>query len=171
MTHDELVALIRGGVTQTGGTWADFGAGAGNFTRALRDLLGEHATLYAIDRNGGALRRQQPDVNTITADFTRPIPALPPLDGLLVANALHFTRKQTDAVAQLQAYLKPGGVFLIVEYEVRLSRAYIPFPVPYQRFKSLAQSVGLTAVAQVGSRKSPSDGKVMYAARAIKAAD
>lgn len=48
--QDELKTLIRGGIASSGGTWADFGAGAGNFTLALRDLLGAEATRYAIDR-------------------------------------------------------------------------------------------------------------------------
>lgn len=164
MTHDELVNLIANGIPQTGGTWADFGAGRGNFTRALRDLVGTHATIYAIDRDQRALFGQGDDIHTITADFTQPID-LPPLDGLLVANALHFIRDQRKVIQQLAGYLRPGGVFLLVEYDVRLPRGYIPFPLPYARFEHLATALGWQAIERVGARQSPSSGTVMYAAK------
>lgn len=163
MTHEELVALIRGGVPGAGGTWADFGAGGGNFTRALRELLGQNATIYAVDRDPRALHRQQPDVNTITADFTQPIPHLPPLDGLLVANALHFVRDQQRAVERLASYLHPGGTFIVVEYDVRLPRGYIPFPLPPARFEQIAHQAGLTDIRHVGARTSPTNGTTMVA--------
>ena len=35
-----MVALIRGGVPRAGGVWADLGAGTGNFTWALAELIG-----------------------------------------------------------------------------------------------------------------------------------
>ncbi|MEL6269960.1 MAG: class I SAM-dependent methyltransferase [Chloroflexota bacterium] len=168
MTHDEMVALIRGGVMQTGGTWADFGAGSGNFTRALRELTGESAVIYAVDKNRGALSRQNADVHTISADFARPIPELPPLDGLLVANALHFVRRQRDVIEQLAGYLRPGGSFLVVEYEVNMPRSFIPNPLPYSKFVQVAAETGLDNIRQVGSRTSPRNGMTMYAAHANK---
>jgi hypothetical protein len=35
VTHQDAVALIRDGVPYPGGSWADLGAGAGVFTRAV----------------------------------------------------------------------------------------------------------------------------------------
>lgn len=164
MTHDELVALIWGGVPGRGGTWADFGAGTGNFTRALHDLTGADAVIYAVDRDARALSRQQDSIHIMTADFTQSIDELPQLDGLLVANALHFVRQQQRVIAQLAAYLRDDGTFLIVEYDVRFPRSYIPHPLPYTRFVRLAEDVGLQNVRQVGLRKSPTTGMSMYAA-------
>ena len=164
MTHDELVNLIRHGVAVKGGTWADFGAGSGQFTRALRELIGPQATLYAIDRDSWTLRAQPDDVHTINADFTDPL-NLPVLDGLLVANALHFVPHQDEAITALAAYLKPGGRFLLVEYEQRLP--WTPFALPYARFATLAQSTGLTHVERIASRTSPTTGATMYAASAV----
>src|SRR5262249_54282541 len=40
MEQSEMVALIRGGVPGPGGIWADLGAGTGNFSWALAELLG-----------------------------------------------------------------------------------------------------------------------------------
>ena len=170
MTHEELVNLIRGGINEPGGTWADFGAGSGSFTRALRDLLGAEAALYAVDRDARALAAlsRTVDAQTITADFTKPLD-LPPLDGLLIANALHWVRQHKAVLRLLAGYLKPGGRFLIVEYDVIVPRGYIPFPVPFSRFTELAGEVGLTDVQRVGERKSPSNGTVMYAGMGVSA--
>ena len=41
MNHDDHVALLRGGIDQPGGVWADVGSGTGAFTLALADLIGE----------------------------------------------------------------------------------------------------------------------------------
>ncbi len=166
MNHAEMVALIQNGIPEPGGIWADVGAGRGNFTRALRDCVGPDATLYAIDRDASALR-QQHNAQTIVADFTQPIPTLPPLDGLLIANALHFVRQQEIVLRQLASYLRPGGRLLVVEYDVRWPRGYIPFPLPCERFQALATTIGFDTVRQIGARQSPSSGVVMYAAMGL----
>jgi SAM-dependent methyltransferase len=174
--RSEMVALIRGGVPASGGVWADLGAGTGNFTWALRGLLGPSGTVYAIDRDGKAIRRQRellelaaPGANVMLmqADFTRPID-LPPLDGVLMANALHFIRDQASVLDLIAGYLRPGGRLLLVEYGVRSPIPWVPFPVPFERFQSLAASAGLSDTARIGTRISPSSGTVMYAAVAVK---
>ena len=56
MDHRDHVALIRAGVGEQGGRWADIGAGEGAFTLALADLLGPGGQIIAVDRDAGALR-------------------------------------------------------------------------------------------------------------------
>ena len=165
MTHDEMVALIRGGVSMPGGVWAEFGAGSGNFTRALRTLLGPQATIYAVDQDAHALRSQR-DAISIHADFTQSLD-LPPLDGVLMANALHWLRDQGPVMRRIADYLRPGGGLLLVEYDVQSPRGYIPHPVPYARFETLARAAGFQQVRHVSNRVSPSGGAGMYAAVAM----
>jgi ubiquinone/menaquinone biosynthesis C-methylase UbiE len=129
--HETAVALIREGVgldklgtPNPGGTWADLGAGSGVFTRALAALLGPAGTVYAIDRDGRAVRQlgMQPGpasgatIHMRQADFTRPL-ELDPLDGLLLANALHFAPQQERVLRRLVGYLKRHGRLLVVEYD------------------------------------------------------
>lgn len=168
MTHEEMVRLIGGAVAEPGGIWADFGAGQGNFTRALRDLVGAAATIYAVDQDAKALRSVR-DAQRLSADFTEPLD-LPPLDGILMANALHWVRRQERVLALLAGYLRPAGRLLLVEYDLRLPRGYIPFPVPYERFRSLSEAAGLESVQCIGTRQSPSSGITMYAALAFHVA-
>src|SRR5689334_20911542 len=56
LNHSDLVALLKDGVGERGGRWADLGAGEGNFTRALADLLGPEAQIIAVDKDRGAMR-------------------------------------------------------------------------------------------------------------------
>ena len=171
MTHEEIIALIRAGVSESQGIWADLGAGSGNFTRALRQLLGTKATIYAVDKDQRALtqlqRRVTPPIRIINADFTTPLD-LPPLDGIVMANALHWVGRQKQILTNLVKHLKSNAPLIIVEYDVTIPRAYIPRPVPYTHFETLALSAGLHNIAQIGNRKSPSTGVTMYAGIAIK---
>jgi ubiquinone/menaquinone biosynthesis C-methylase UbiE len=174
MKHSEILDLIRGGITAGEGSsiWADFGAGWGNFTRALRDLVGNEAVIYAIDRDPGAfapLRENHGErgiLHTITADFTRPLP-LPALDGALMANALHFVRDQQSALALVRSCLKPGGRLILVEYDFKNPRPWVPYPVSSERFPALMTAAGFHHPEVIVTRRSPSTGVVMYAGVAL----
>ncbi|HEX6122206.1 MAG TPA: class I SAM-dependent methyltransferase, partial [Ktedonobacterales bacterium] len=107
MEHADHVRLLRDGVlgaaAATGGAvWADLGAGTGAFTLALADLLGPGAEITAVDKDRGALAQQEAAMRArfpgtraryLVADFTQPL-ALPPLDGLVMANSPHFVKKK-----------------------------------------------------------------------------
>lgn len=153
MNHADHVFLLRKGVPQTGGVWADLGAGHGAFTLALADLLAPDATIYAVDKDRGALaqlersvRARFPDISlhTLVADFTTAL-ALPLLDGLVMANALHFVpRAQQEAVVRrLQRYLQPQGRLLLIEYNTDHGNHWVPYPLSFPTWAALAQRAGL----------------------------
>lgn len=172
MNHDEMVSLIRGGVPRIDRIWADLGAGSGNFTFALRELLGSEATIWAVDRDAravAAIRARlavEPAgarIEPLQAQVER-LPVLPPLDGILMANLLHFIRDQPGLLRRLSMLVKPGGRLLLVEYEQALPVPWVPFPVSFARFETLAREAGRAAPVLVGTRRSPSSGRSMYAA-------
>ena len=172
MEQSEMVALIRGGVPRPGGVWADLGAGTGNFSWALAELIGPQGAIYAVDRDGKAIRRLyerialgDPGAKIIPlqADFTRALD-LPRLDGVLLANALHFIRDQPAALALAAGYLRPGGHLLLVEYDLRAPLPWTPFPNSFARFQDLAAAAGLAPPVEIGRRVSPSSGVAMFAA-------
>ena len=150
MDHRDHVRLLKKGIPEPGGIWADFGSGRGSFTLALAELLGPAGTIYSVDRDGGALGRQMKQVRTkypqssiyyLNADFTAPL-NLPPLDGLVVANALHFVRKKEETIKLLKGHLQPGGRFLVVEYNRDQGNRWVPFPFTYQTWTKLAVQTG-----------------------------
>lgn len=162
MNHSDHVNLIHAAVPAFSGTWADVGAGSGAFTLALADCLGSSGTIYAVDQNAAALRQNQQALRTRfptvsahyrAADFTRPID-LPALDGLIIANALHFHLTKEPIMRQLIRCLKPGGAFVIVEYNVDHGNQWVPYPFTYPVWQQLAASVGLVNTRQLTARPS-----------------
>ena len=150
MNHADHVALIREGIPQVGGVWADFGSGTGAFTLALADCLGPDGQIYSIDKSERALREQQREMNGrfpqtrvtyLIADYTRPLD-LPPLDGILIANALHFQRRKEGIVRQLYDYLRPGGRLIMVEYNLDRGNMWVPHPFSYPTWETIASRSG-----------------------------
>ncbi len=143
MRQSELVALIEQGVGERGGSWADLGAGEGAFTRALAELLGPQAHIVAVDRDARALRSVGAGIEPRVADFTMPLD-LGDLDGVVMANSLHFVRDRAPVLAAVRAMLKPGGRLIVVEYGTDQGNTWVPFPFTFERWKGMAARAGFT---------------------------
>ena len=150
MDHSDHVDLIRGGVVP--GAWADLGSGAGAFTLALADLLGPGAQIVSVDRDGGALRRQRDAIESsfpaarvdyVRGDFTEPL-NLNALDGIVMANSLHFVRRKEPVLELVRSYLKPGGHLILVEYDADRGNPWVPHPLSYQTWERLSAANGFT---------------------------
>ena len=162
MDHHDHVALLKNGIPAPGGIWADFGSGSGAFTLALAELLGPTAEIYSIDQKNSSLRQQKqtmqtrfPDqrVHYITADFTKPID-LPPLDGLVMANSLHYQRRKDPVLQLVKGYLRPGGRLILVEYNVDRGNMWVPHPLSYETWEKLAAQNGLHGTRLLETRPS-----------------
>ena len=173
MEQNTAIALIGAAVTDAGGTWADLGAGAGTFTRALASLLGPTGVVYAVDRDANALRSlsrasardsSSAAIRTVVGDFTGPL-GLPPLDGVLLANALHFVpyEDQARVLGDIAQRLEGGGPMVIVEYERRTANPYVPFPVAFDALGVLAKAAGLVAPRLLATRPSRYQGAIYSA--------
>ena len=166
MDHRDHVALLRDGVAPPAPdaarppTWADIGAGEGAFTLALADLLGPGATIVAVDRDADALRENArriaerfPSTTLVTrvADLTGPL-ELPVLDGLVAANSLHFVarERQVEAIRGLATHLRPGGAFVVVEYDADRGNPWVPNPFSAGSWDALAIAAGLTDPRPIG---------------------
>ena len=173
MEHDTAVSLIRAGVGTPGETWADLGAGSGVFTAALSALLGPSGTVYASDRDPQAVRRLRAlktfgaTLHVQQADFTQPL-GLTDLDGLLLANTLHFVARQEQVLRHLARTLRPHGRLLVVEYDTGQRTPWGPFPLPPERLQRLAQASGLGTFNEVGRQPSRFSGRELYAAVAFR---
>src|SRR5260370_39332934 len=130
MDTRDAVGLLAAAVLREAGTWADLGAGTGTFTRALVELLGPEARIYAVDRDARLVaalerwaQRDAPNVTAVAADFTGPfeLPGLPApqLDGVLLANALHFVADGEAVLRRLGNRGPPSGRDVVIEYARR----------------------------------------------------
>ena len=144
-------------------TWADLGSGTGAFTLALADLLGPTGVIHSVDRDAAALRTQADAVrrrfpattlNQHVGDFTRPLD-LPPLDGVVMANSLHFVRDKAPVLELVRGLLRPGGHLVLVEYDADRGNPWVPFPISSRTWVGLATAAGFEdthELARVPSR-------------------
>lgn len=160
MDHGDHVALLARGVRQgEGGTWADLGAGTGAFTLALADLVGPHGVIHAIDRDRAALaelRRAsvsavpQAELRVRVADFTRRLD-LADLDGVVMANALHFVEDKAPVLALVRGYLRHGGRLLLVEYDSDRGNDWVPYPMSFETWRALAAEAGFVDTRELAT--------------------
>lgn len=171
MDSRDAVALLSSAIQTRGGTWADLGAGDGVFTRALAEVLGTGSRIYAVDRDARALEslerwasRSTHDVVTVTADFTRPFALAKlrnaKLDGLLLANSLHFVRDADAVLARLVESLKHGGHVVLVEYDRRAASQWVPYPIAIEHLPALAAAAGLSPFGVTGTLPSAFGGEI-----------
>ena len=175
MRHADHVALLRDGVP-VGGTWADLGSGEGAFTLALADLVGEAGHIHSVEREADALEAQREAmgrrfpkvaVEYIRGDFTKAL-ALPPLDGIVMANSLHFYRDKETLLRKLVAYLKDAGRFVLVEYDADRGNPWVPHPLSYATWETLSHRAGLTGTREIGRVPSRFLGAI-YSALSVRA--
>ncbi len=176
MRVEEAQALVAPAVhAAAGARWADLGAGRGTFACALARLLGPGAEVYAVDRDPAAVSAlagigagEGARVVPLRGDFAddagwRAL-ALPPLDGILLANALHFVpaEEQRGVLARLADGLRPGGRIVVVDYEGRAANPWVPYPVEFSALAALLPP-GMAAPVRIGARPSAFGGTI-YAA-------
>ena len=158
-----------------GRVWADLGSGAGAFTLALADLLGPTGVIYSVDRDGSALQVQEqelgrafPDVSVmpLVADFTLPL-ALPPLDGVVMANSLHFEPDKLAVLRRVQGFLRPSGRLILVEYDTDHGNQWVPFPLSYRSWSQMAAEAGFRDTRRLASVPSRFLGSI-YSALSIR---
>jgi SAM-dependent methyltransferase len=140
-------------------TWADLGSGEGAFTLALADLLGPAGVIHTVDRDSRALRVQLqalrdafPSVSVapLVADFAQPLD-LPPLDGVVMANSLHFERDKLAVLRLVGGYLRQGGRLILVEYDSDHGNPWVPFPLSFNTWVTVAADAGFVDTRRLTS--------------------
>jgi trans-aconitate methyltransferase len=148
--------------------WADLGCGSGLFTYALANLLPDGSHLYAIDQSPVALtplpKPAQTKIEFRQVDFVTQALALSDLNGILMANSLHYVPDKPALLQKLLPCLRPAGCFVIVEYDTDVANPWVPYPIRYAALQELFASVGFSSVTQLGQRPSRYGRANMYAA-------
>ncbi len=160
MEHSAAVKLIEYEDLETQGQsrWADLGCGRGTFTKALADLLGEGSRIYAIDENKAALRSLPPlykgvHIEALAANFVRDDWPTQ-LDGILMANSLHFVADQATFLRKLKQHLKAQGQLILVEYDTERSNPWVPYPHDIATWRELFLEAGFAFASEIARRPS-----------------
>lgn len=175
MDHKELTHLIQKAIITKGGIWADFGSGEGAFTLALRDLAGKDVEIYSVDKDKERIKKQQEqfaiqfpgtNIHYVTQDFTQNL-IVPPLDGIIMANSLHYVKDHSSFLKLVKKYLKPKGILILVEYNIDKSNHWVPYPLSFTTFMKETMQAGFAHIELL--EKIPSAyWEEMYSAKAEK---
>jgi ubiquinone/menaquinone biosynthesis C-methylase UbiE len=162
--------------------WADLGSGTGAFTLALAELVSTsvpqssgsrraEGKIYSVDRDRRALSTQEkrmrarfPDVavHYLSADLTHPLD-LPRLDGVVMANSLHFVRDKDPVLRLVRGYLRPGGRLIVVEYDTDCGNAWVPHAFSYHTWEGIAARNGFESTRLLHTRPSRFLGRIYSA--------
>jgi len=135
MTNQEAIEIIGGGANgEHAQYWLDLGCGTGTFTEALATILPAHSKITGVDKNYQQLQPQmgnQVSLKFIEADFETEALEVAGLDGILMANSLHFIRDKESLIRRLEKHFSTSRKFLIIEYDTTASNPWVPYPIDY----------------------------------------
>lgn len=165
----EAISLIDKAIVNQGqpASWADLGCGSGMFTGALSALLEDGSNIFAIDQ-----LPHNPQIhsakNTVTieyiaANFEKELLSLNLLDGILMANSLHYVSDKKLLLTKLKTYLQPHATFIIVEYDTSHANQWVPYPINKQQLRKLFIEAGFGNCQILGERPSLYGKGNMYA--------
>ncbi len=153
MELQEAITLINTDTLPSGpSTWADLGCGKGLFTEALYSLLHPASKIYAVDQY--PVKLHNPAFIPVQLDFVKDNWPMPPLDGILMANSLHFVEEKAPFLHKLKQQLKENGQVLIVEYDTDIPNPYVPYPVSHPVLRQLFHHAGFENIRSLGKHPS-----------------
>jgi trans-aconitate methyltransferase len=169
MEQTNATALIKGGISGTNAQhWADLGCGDGTFTTALAGILPWNSYIHAVDKDPQHL---PPRINEVSIGFKRlnfisDEIEYNDLDGILMANSLHYVRDKAQLLKRLRSSFRAERRFMIVEYESRWPSPWVPYPISYSKLVELAEGYEVSKLAELPSRF----GGMIYSALLVKPA-
>ena len=169
MEQQEAIDLIGKAIPQRASPqlWADLGCGRGTFTGALAHLLPKGSHIYAIDAQSQNLSKDIGDnvfIDFIKADFEIFDFDFSNLDGILMANALHYIKNKQLLIHRLEKYLSADKKFIIVEYDTQIANQWVPYPIGFTNLKELFTALGYSKISKVGEQRSIYGKGNLYAA-------
>lgn len=165
MQLPEAISLIQKGIVPQSApqTWADLGAGNGLFSEALLSILPPGSTIHAVDKQFN--QQHHPYITFHQADFVKDKLPIPPVDGILMANSLHYVKDQVACIKHLKTHFRNGtGIFILIEYNTDSGNQWVPFPVSFARAQSIFGEAGFSRIEKIGERPSVYRKDSIYAA-------
>ncbi len=149
--REQIIDLVKDGIDpRQQFVWADLGAGAGDSTLALCDLLGFEGVIFAVDTSLSVLKKRvreqyvKAQIHLYEKNFTQDLSFLPQLDGILMANSLHYVRTPEVLLESLRQRMRPGAAFILVEYDREEANQWVPYPISFVTWQRVALAAGFT---------------------------
>lgn len=170
MTLQEAILLIENNFIpqKTAARWIDLGCGNGLFTFALASLLQQGSSIEAVDKLPISLMAlPNPHYAIITPhqiDFVKAAIPFYDLNGILMANSLHYVADKPAFIAKMKPHLAQDGCWLVVEYDTDKPNAWVPYPLSYPSLESLFIAAGYSRPEKLGELPSAYNNGHLYAA-------
>jgi len=148
-------------------SWADLGCGSGLFTKALASMLPASSVIYAVDMQPSLAPNILPNktrIEVVKADFVNDQLMLPKLNGILMANSLHYVKDKNSFLASLLPVFVDEPKFLIVEYDTLNANRWVPYPINFLSLKKLFTNAGFASIEKINERSSIYNDAKMYSA-------
>jgi len=150
--------------------WADLGCGSGTFTLALASLLPNGSTIHAMDTNEQALHSIPENfgnvvIKKLKGNFVTQKLPFDELDGILMANSLHYVKDKPGFIQKIIPHLNKRGCILLVEYDTDLPNNWVPYPQSFSSLQKLFSPFGFSSVQKLNDQPSVYNRAKMYAAK------
>jgi len=164
MLHEDAANLIKPALLHTTGkqNWADLGCGTGTFTVALASCLDRRSRIYAVDLRKPEIMYQGIEIDCMAADFTHPAFELHGLDGILMANSLHYVADRVTFLEKIKTFFTADPRFIIIEYDTDIANPWVPYPLSLKSARRLFDVIGCAEISLLG-RYASVYGPEMYA--------
>ncbi len=132
--------------------WLDIGAGDGLMGYLLQKRL-PNSTILGTD-----IPRLSKSRNVAIRSYLQNCPIRKrSIGGILCSQVLHYipTNDLKEIIKNLICFLVNNGILLIVEYEMRNSYTWIPYPITIQHLKDIVETI---PAIQINSIKRIQDG-------------
>jgi ubiquinone/menaquinone biosynthesis C-methylase UbiE len=163
----EATDLIRPGIVGNvaGQRWADLGCGAGLFTKALATLLGRGSHIYAVDIEEQYIENEEglAAIEFIKRDFVHHTLPFYSLNGILMANSLHYVKDKHSFIKNLKHNVVSDARIVIIEYDTTRANTWVPYPIAFDQLTRLFAAHGFPKAEKIGERKSIFRADKMYA--------
>ena len=170
MTLQDAVTLIKNKniISGTTGAWANLGYSSELFTYVLAGLLSEESTIYAIDKQIASFSTNTSckgaTIKLLELDFEKETLPTKNLNGIMMANSLHFVKHKKDFLEEMKSCLKEHGYFLIVEYDTEIPNHWVPYPVSFLSLKNIFSDASFTSGSKINERPSAFNRGNLYSA-------
>jgi trans-aconitate methyltransferase len=170
VTLTEAITLIQHERADTNAPahWADLGCGDGLFTQAISTFLPAGSTVYGVDKTSSLKKqttRNGVELVPVKADFITGDLPFHQLDGVIMANALHYVKDKPAFLKKLQSHLQTGAPVILVEYDTDTAvPVWVPYPLSFASLKKLFAAAGYHTIRRLGEHPSIYGRSPMYAA-------